>query len=45
VAGNDEAFGRGTKEGIGKALNNNNHFWLGKPRVGFKGVNEQEVRP
>jgi len=45
VGGNDEAFGRGTEEGIGKALNNNDCFWLGKPQVGFEGANKQEVRP
>ncbi|KAF9246340.1 pre-mRNA-processing protein 45 [Melanogaster broomeanus] len=40
---NDEAFGGGTEEGIGKALDND-RFGLGKPRVGFEGANEQEVR-
>ncbi|KAG6335482.1 hypothetical protein ID866_3610 [Astraeus odoratus] len=41
--GNDEAFGGGTEEGIGKALDND-RFGLGRPRVGFEGANEQEVR-
>ncbi|KAI6045613.1 SKIP/SNW domain-containing protein [Pisolithus marmoratus] len=39
----DEAFGGGTEEGIGKALDND-RFGLGRPRVGFEGANEQEVR-
>ncbi|KAH7889512.1 SKIP/SNW domain-containing protein [Phlebopus sp. FC_14] len=41
--GNDEAFGGGTQEGIGKALDND-RFGLGNARVGFEGANEQEVR-
>ncbi|KAG7086593.1 hypothetical protein E1B28_002538 [Marasmius oreades] len=41
--GNDESFGGGTDEGIGKALDND-RFSLGKPKVGFEGANEQEVR-
>ncbi|KAI6166837.1 SKIP/SNW domain-containing protein [Pisolithus thermaeus] len=41
--GTDEAFGGGTEEGIGKALDND-RFGLGRPRVGFEGANEQEVR-
>ena len=40
---NDEAFGGGTEEGIGKALDND-RFGLGNPRVGFEGANEQEVK-
>ena len=41
--GNDESFGGGTEEGIGKALDND-RFGLGRPRVGFEGASEQEVR-
>jgi SNW domain-containing protein 1 len=41
--GNDEAFGGGTEEGVGRALDND-RFNLGQPRVGFEGANEQEVR-
>ncbi|KAG6851270.1 mRNA splicing protein [Arthromyces matolae] len=41
--GNDESFGGGTEEGIGKALGND-RFALGQPRVGFEGASEQEVR-
>ncbi|KAI6005778.1 pre-mRNA-processing protein 45 [Pisolithus albus] len=41
--GTEEAFGGGTEEGIGKALDND-RFGLGRPRVGFEGANEQEVR-
>ncbi|KAI3607835.1 transcriptional regulator cwf13 [Moniliophthora roreri] len=41
--GNDESFGGGTDEGIGKALDND-RFSLGKPKVGFEGANDQEVR-
>ncbi|KAH0827194.1 pre-mRNA-processing protein 45 [Lanmaoa asiatica] len=40
---NEEAFGGGTEEGIGKALSND-RFGLGQPRVGFEGASEQEVR-
>ncbi|KIJ69183.1 hypothetical protein HYDPIDRAFT_179060 [Hydnomerulius pinastri MD-312] len=40
---NDETFGGGTEEGIGKALDND-RFGLGNARVGFEGANEQEVR-
>lgn len=40
---NDEAFGGGTEEGIGKALDND-RFGLGMPRVGFEGASDQEVR-
>ena len=41
--GNEESFGGGTEEGIGKALDND-RFGLGAPRVGFEGASEQEVR-
>ncbi|KAJ3761120.1 SKIP/SNW domain-containing protein [Lentinula raphanica] len=41
--GNEESFGGGTDEGIGKALDND-RFSLGRPKVGFEGANEQEVR-
>ncbi|RDB21219.1 Pre-mRNA-processing protein 45 [Hypsizygus marmoreus] len=41
--GNEESFGGGTDEGIGKALDND-RFGLGRARVGFEGANEQEVR-
>jgi len=41
--GNDESFGGGTEEGIGKALGND-RFGLGQARVGFEGAQEQEVR-
>ena len=40
---NEEAFGGGTEEGIGKALSND-RFGLGQPRVGFEGASEQEVK-
>ncbi|KAG6860956.1 mRNA splicing protein [Termitomyces sp. Mi166 len=41
--GNDDSFGGGTEEGIGKALGND-RFGLGQARVGFEGASEQEVR-
>ncbi|KAI0690591.1 SKIP/SNW domain-containing protein [Cytidiella melzeri] len=41
--GNDESFGGGTEEGIGKALDND-RFGLGQARVGFEGAQDQEVR-
>jgi hypothetical protein len=41
--GNEEAFGGGTDQGIGKALDND-RFGLGKVRIGFEGAAEQEVR-
>lgn len=41
--GNEESFGGGTDEGIGKALGND-RFGLGQARVGFEGAAEQEVR-
>ncbi|KAI0062192.1 hypothetical protein BV25DRAFT_1825615 [Artomyces pyxidatus] len=41
--GNEESFGGGTEEGIGKALDND-RFGLGQARVGFEGARDQEVR-
>lgn len=41
--GNDESYGGGTEDGIGKALDND-RFGLGRPRVGFEGAADQEVR-
>ncbi|CAK5265305.1 unnamed protein product [Mycena citricolor] len=41
--GNEESFGGGTDEGIGKALSTD-RFGLGQPQVGFEGASEQEVR-
>lgn len=41
--GNDDSFGGGTEEGIGKALDND-RFGIGRPKVGFEGASEQEVR-
>lgn len=41
--GNEESFGGGTEEGIGKALGND-RFGLGQARVGFEGADDQEVR-
>ncbi|KAF7791336.1 hypothetical protein EIP86_002350 [Pleurotus ostreatoroseus] len=41
--GNDESFGGGTTEGIGKALDND-RFGLGQAKVGFEGAQDQEVR-
>ncbi|KAF9050769.1 hypothetical protein BDZ89DRAFT_1098779 [Hymenopellis radicata] len=41
--GNDESFGGGTDEGIGKALDND-RFGLGQVKVGFEGASDQEVR-
>ncbi|KAF9013960.1 pre-mRNA-processing protein 45 [Cyathus striatus] len=41
--GNEESFGEGTEEGIGKALDND-RFGLGKARIGFQGAEDQEVR-
>jgi len=41
--GNEESFGGGTEEGIGKALDND-RFGLGQAQVGFEGAREQEVR-
>lgn len=41
--GNEESFGGGTDEGIGKALDND-RFSLGRPQVGFEGASDQEVR-
>ncbi|KAF7986563.1 hypothetical protein HWV62_26306 [Athelia sp. TMB] len=41
--GNEESFGGGTEDGIGKALNND-RFGLGQAKVGFEGASEQEIR-
>lgn len=41
--GNDESFGGGTEEGIGKALDND-RFGLGQAQIGFEGAQDQEVR-
>jgi len=41
--GNEESFGGGTEEGIGKALDND-RFSLGQAKVGFEGAQDQEVR-
>jgi SNW domain-containing protein 1 len=41
--GNEESFGGGTEEGIGKALDND-RFGLGQAKIGFEGASEQEVR-
>ena len=43
TAGNEDSFGGGTDDGIGKALDND-RFGLGQPKVGFEGANEQEIR-
>ncbi|KAF9053195.1 pre-mRNA-processing protein 45 [Panaeolus papilionaceus] len=40
---NEDSFGGGTEEGIGKALDQD-RFNLGKPKVGFEGAADQEVR-
>jgi len=39
----EEHFGGGTEEGIGRALDND-RFGLGQAQVGFEGAREQEVR-
>ncbi|KDR81752.1 hypothetical protein GALMADRAFT_239938 [Galerina marginata CBS 339.88] len=41
--GNEDSFGGGTEEGIGKALDVD-RFNLGQPRVGFEGAQDQEVK-
>lgn len=41
--GNEESFGNGTEDGIGKALTND-RFGLGQAKVGFEGASEQEIR-
>lgn len=41
--GNEDSFGGGTEEGIGKALDND-RFNLGQARVGFEGAKDQEIR-
>ncbi|EIW84869.1 hypothetical protein CONPUDRAFT_162190 [Coniophora puteana RWD-64-598 SS2] len=42
-AGDDDQYGGGTEEGIGKALDND-RFGLGRAQVGFEGAQDQEVR-
>ena len=41
--GDEEQFGGGTEEGIGRALDND-RFGLGQAQIGFEGAREQEVR-
>jgi SNW domain-containing protein 1 len=41
--GNQDSFGGGTEEGIGKALDND-CFNLGGLRAGFEGAKEQEIQ-
>ncbi|KAF6764004.1 pre-mRNA-processing protein 45 [Ephemerocybe angulata] len=41
--GDEDSFGGGTEEGIGKALDND-RFALGRPKVGFEGADIQETR-
>lgn len=41
--GNEESYGGGTEEGIGRALDND-RFGLGQAKVGFEGAADQEVR-
>lgn len=41
--GNEESFGGGTEEGLGKALDND-RFNLGQARVGFEGAADQEIK-
>ncbi|EMD38218.1 hypothetical protein CERSUDRAFT_104828 [Gelatoporia subvermispora B] len=41
--GNQDSFGEGTEEGIGKALDND-RFGLGEARAGFEGSKDQEIR-
>jgi len=41
--GNDDSYGGGTDDGIGKALDND-RFDLGKVKNGFEGANDQEIR-
>ncbi|KAL0946542.1 hypothetical protein HGRIS_012749 [Hohenbuehelia grisea] len=41
--GDEDSFGGGTEDGIGKALDND-RFGLGRAKVGFEGASEQEVR-
>ena len=41
--GDEERFGGGTEEGIGRALDND-RFGLGQAQIGFEGAREQEVR-
>jgi len=41
--GDEDRFGGGTEEGIGRALDND-RFGLGQAQVGFEGAREQDVR-
>ncbi|KAF8651492.1 hypothetical protein AX16_004790 [Volvariella volvacea WC 439] len=41
--GNEDSFGGGTEEGVGRALNND-RFGLGQVKVGFEGASDQEAR-
>src|ERR1700677_3025842 len=41
--GDEECFGGGTEEGIGRALDND-RFGLGQAQIGLEGAREQEVR-
>ncbi|KAJ7217177.1 pre-mRNA-processing protein 45 [Mycena pura] len=41
--GNEDSFGGGTEEGIGKALDND-RFGLGQAQHGFEGAADQEIR-
>lgn len=41
--GNEDSFGGGTEEGIGKALDND-RFNLGQARAGFEGAADQEIK-
>jgi len=41
--GDEDQFGGGTEEGIGRALDND-RFGLGQAQIGFEGAREQEVR-
>ncbi|KAH8827293.1 pre-mRNA-processing protein 45 [Flagelloscypha sp. PMI_526] len=43
AAENDDSYGGGTEEGIGRAMDND-RFSLGKPKVGFEGADAQEIR-
>ncbi|KAF7322402.1 Transcriptional regulator Cwf13 [Mycena chlorophos] len=41
--GNEDSFGGGTDEGIGRALDND-RFNLGQAQIGFEGSKDQEIR-
>jgi SNW domain-containing protein 1 len=41
--GDEDRYGGGTEEGIGRALDND-RFGLGQAQIGFEGAREQEVR-